>query len=145
MTVWVVCADSARARIFSAESARDQLSEVQDLSHPESRIRPRDMVSDRDGRRADSVGRGMHGVGGERDEPKREEAERFARTLGQTLNEAGRSGRYQRLHILAAPAFLGLLRHHLADDVRTLLRSETAANIVTQGIKEIRAHLPERL
>lgn len=144
MTVWVVGADSARARIYNAASG-GKLTELRDLLHPQSRTRPEDLVSDRPGRRANSLGRGLHGVGGEHDAPHKEEADRFARELANVLDEAARKGRYERLHVIAAPSFLGLLRKHLSNETRKRVASEVTANIATHAVSEIRAHLPKRL
>ena len=46
MSVYVIVADSARARILSGDAGSGPLLEKQDLVHPESRQRQQDLVSD---------------------------------------------------------------------------------------------------
>ena len=53
---WIVVADSARARIFEADSHSGSCSEVADLTHPASRAHERDLASDRPGRAFDRSG-----------------------------------------------------------------------------------------
>ena len=38
MTMMIVVADSARARIFTADSARSPLNEIETMAHPEARM-----------------------------------------------------------------------------------------------------------
>lgn len=142
MSIWVVCADSARARIFSATRA-GVLTEFEDLVHPESRNHNRDLVSDRPGRSSAPSGQ-RHTVGHE-SEPSEHEAQRFAKELAAFLNKAFHKERVQRLHLVAAPAFLGMLRTYLDAPLRACVKSETASNLITESAENIRARLPTRL
>ncbi|MCW8920233.1 MAG: host attachment protein, partial [Sedimenticola sp.] len=69
---WVVVADTSRARIFSAENAFSPLVEIQTLDHPEARLHPGDLVSDKSGRDR-STGARSHDIG-HLDEAKHDEA-----------------------------------------------------------------------
>ncbi len=106
----------------------------------------RDLASDRPGQQPNVRGAAgqSHTVGHETD-PKHEEADRFARSVAATLNAACQEGTCERLHVIAAPAFLGMLRKHLSAAARRALASEVSANIVAHDASEIRNHLPERL
>ena len=143
MTVWVLAADASRARIFQATSSQGALEELTDLLHPESRLREQGLVSDSPGRERDPGGTG-HTMGHE-DDAAREEWDRFAREVSQALKTAREAGRVQRLHVLAAPAFLGLLRKHLDPGCRALVASEQDTNVTGMDAKDIRARLPEHL
>ena len=46
-TIWVLVADSARARLLQADGPRGDLTEVQSLVHPESRMKDSQLESDR--------------------------------------------------------------------------------------------------
>ena len=145
MSVWVLCADSTRARIFEALEG-GVLRENEDIVWPQARVHGRDLASDRPGQQPNvrgGVGQ-SHTVGHETD-PKKHEADRFARSIAATLNAACRDGTCERLHVVAAPAFLGLLRTHLDAGARRALSSEVAANVVTHDVSDIRQHLPQRL
>ena len=143
MTTWVVVADNSRARFFSAEKPASPLSEVMDLAHPESRLREGELVTDKSGRDRNPA-RGAHGVGSE-DTHKQEEAERFALMLCDELEKARNADRFHKLYIVAAPAFLGLLRKHQSPGVRQRIVQEIDKNLTTHDPTAIRSHLPKYL
>ncbi len=144
MTIWVLAADAARARIFSAESSHGGLKEVADLVHPQSRVHARDAASDEPGTTFDRVGQGQHAMGNEVD-PKNEEAIRFAKEVATKL-DAGRTARqFEKLYVVASPKFLGALRAALSEPTRKLVAAEIDKNLVAHGIEEIRAQLPTHL
>jgi protein required for attachment to host cells len=141
---WVVVADSTGARIFGAESASSGLSEVETLAHPEGRMHDRDITTDLPGRSFDSKGNARHVMEPPTD-PKHELAIEFARTIARHL-DAGRVKRdYEQLVIVAAPAFLGLLREQLNNHCRKLVAFELNKSLVHQTPEEIRSHLPKLL
>ena len=144
MSVWVLAADSSRARLFQADSRTGAISELEDMVHPASRIKERGLVTDRAGRDVAPGGGGGHSMGHE-DAAEREEIERFAREVGGKLCAARKAGRYRRLHVLAAPRFLGALRKHLDAETRAVLISEQDANVTSEDVAAIRARLPRRL
>ena len=144
MTVTVIVADSSRARFFSAGPERGQLSEERDMVRPESRLREQDLVSDRPGGQTDSGGRGMHSVGHEKDS-HRQQVERFARDLCGEVERLRQQGGMRRFYLVAAPAFLGLLRANLSKSCRELLAGEVDKNLCAHPVDDILAHLPKRL
>lgn len=144
MIVWVLAADSSRARLFQASSRTGSISEVEDMVHPASRLKEQGLVTDRAGRDVAPGGGGGHSMGREHD-AEREELERFAREVGGKLCAARKAGRYERLHVLAAPRFLGALRKHLDAETRAALVSEQDANVTSEDVSAIRARLPKRL
>ena len=140
---WVVVADNSRARIFEAARPDSELVEIQTLAHPEARLHESALVSDRDG---SGVGYGgtTHGFGTEH-VAKDEESVRFAADLCEQLEQARNQQAYDKLYIIAAPAFLGMLRKHQSKGVRTLVSQELSKNLATQDAGTIRSHLPEQL
>ena len=144
MSVWIVAADSSRARLFQAQSRLGAISELESMVHPASRLKEQGLVSDRAGRDVAPGGGGGHSMGHEHD-AEREELERFAREVGGKLCSGRREGRFQRLHVLAAPRFLGALRKHLDAETRAVLITELDANVTSEDASAIRARLPRRL
>lgn len=144
MTIWVLAADAARARIFSAETPHGGLKEVADLVHPQSRVHARDAASDEPGTTFDRVGQGQHSMGKQID-PKNEEAIRFAKELATTLDNGRTSGKFSKLYVVASPRILGELRAALSEPTRKLVVAEVDKNLVAHKIEEIRAQLPARL
>ncbi len=144
MKTWVIAADSSRARILAAENVKGQLVEVEDLVHPEARLREQGLGSDAPGRSFDSAGQGRHAMGKEHD-AKQQEAIRFAKRVCETLTTARNEGRFEKLYIVAAPAFLGLLRDCLDPTTQSLVAGEVDKNLAGHTVKEIRQHLPDFL
>jgi len=142
MTTWVLVADNSRARFFAAEKAKGPLREVQDLVHPQARLRAGDLVTDRPGRDR-NPGVGGHDVG--EDSPKLDGADRFALEVCGAL-EAGRTGgAFSKLYVVAAPQFLGLLRKHQSASLRQLVAGEVHKNLTTHDSADIRRYLPDYL
>ena len=141
--VWIVAADSSRARIFSAES-QQELHEIEVLSHSESRLQEQQLQADQPGRTFDSRGDGRHAYVQETD-PKKNEANKFAHQVSDYLNEANKKNRFDRMVIIAAPAFLGQLREVLPKGVAQKVSESVAKNVTTMSPEQIREHLPFRI
>jgi protein required for attachment to host cells len=140
MKTWVVVAESSRARLFSVVNRVSPLSEVEDFCHVEGRAKDQDMDSDRPGRAFDSMGENRHAMDRSVD-AKRHEAEMFAKRIAERL-EAGRvEGRYTQLILIAAPEFLGVLRHNLNPGTAKLVSSPIDKNLVQKSETEIRHYL----
>lgn len=142
--IWVLVADSARARLFEASGAKAPLQEQTDLVMPSARLQEQDLVSDRPGRSFDSGGEGRHAM--EPTTPRKEvESDRFAARIAALLEAERVAGTYTRLILVAPPAFLGQLRGALTDPVRALVTSELNQDLVRFDVDAIREHLPERI
>jgi len=143
-TTWIIVADSGHCRCFEAATRTAPLTEVADLVMPTSRLREQDLVSDRPGRAFDRFGEGRHAME-PRTPAKEVEGRRFAAQIASTLDTARQDGRFDRLGIVAAPAFLGLLRQELSSPLQSLVVLELDKDLTRLGAEEIRSHLPERL
>ena len=142
--MWVLVANSAQARILTAASPSGALEEFECLAHPASRLRDQDIASDRPGRTFDRYGPGRHGKAPEVT-PREEEAVRFAEQVAARLRQAHATGEFDRLTIVAAPHFLGLLRERLGPQVSKAVVETLDKDFATLAPAEIRARLPERL
>lgn len=138
--IWVLVADSSRARLFCAEKALAPLQEVQSFVHPESRVRTQDLVTDRQGRSMGNNRTMDHDV-----EPKKQEAMAFAKQLSEHLKNGRHQGHFKKLYITASPAFLGLLRDKLDPKTAQLVVEAISKDFTQLDPVQIRKHLPERL
>ena len=143
MSVWVVAADAARARIFAAEGADGALAEIEDRVHPQSRQREGDRTSDAAGSGRSSGG-GGHAYTDVRDGDALE-AERFAAELASVLDRAAREERFSRLYLLAGPSFMGHLRPHLDPHTAERIAGEQTVGVTHESVADIRKRLPKRL
>ncbi len=137
--IWVVAADSSRARIFQTTGSRKPLEEIEVLAHPESRLHEGDLSDDGPGMVHESHGDGRHLTDNYR---KQYEAEVFAREVCKRLHEARAGGSFDRLYLLASPAFLGHLRDGMDAPTRKLIQAEVDKNVVLAKPEQIRDHLP---
>jgi len=141
---WILVADSSRARIFTAATPSAPLEELEDLTHPESREHEQDLVTDLPGKHRNDTGIGAHGFQDEV-EPKEQETINFAKYLARHLDDNRKKNRFQRLILVAAPSFLGLLRNELPDTTRKTVIYTLDKNLTQHTPEDIRAHLPEYL
>lgn len=136
---WVVVANGAIARIFSL--AKGYLTELTVLTHPETRMHGHDLVSDRPGSSFGSNGFGRYAME-QHTLPQKNEAEHFAKEVAQYLDLHHRKNEFQQLHVIAAPAFLGLLRHRLHAETQKGVLSELDKDLVEESPLQIRSYLP---
>jgi protein required for attachment to host cells len=140
---WVLVADSSRARIFAVDSPTSPLTEFRTLVHPEGRQHEQDITSDLPGSQAGQDGR-HHAVSSETD-PKKTEAIKFAKSISDYLEESINKHAYTRLVVVAAPAFLGLLREHMGPESSKRITLELDKDLTQHSTDDIRQHLPNRL
>ena len=110
---------------------------------PEARLHEGDLVTDRAGQDR-NPGVAGHGLSGERPH-KHDIAERFAAQVCEELETARNQGQFRKLYVVAAPAFLGMLRHHQSPALRQLIVAEIDKGLATQDPAAIRKALPDFL
>lgn len=142
--LWVIVADSAQARIFSAATPLGPLAEEGNLVHGEGRLRRQDLVSDDGGRAYDSQGAGRHGMEPKTD-ARTQEQTNFALEINQYLEQAFREGAFARLYLVAPPAMVGCLREKLGKQLQSILVGTLDKNLARIKAENIRSHLPEKL
>ncbi|MDQ3775040.1 MAG: host attachment protein [Pseudomonadota bacterium] len=129
---WVVVAESTRARIFAFQQAGLAMQELEGLTHPASRAHERDLP----GRSFDSFGSGRHAME-EEVSLKQQKAIVFAREISDRLELARTCGEFDQLTLVAAPAFLGLLRENLSAVTHKLIVRTIDKSLVQRNEAEI--------
>jgi protein required for attachment to host cells len=140
---WIVVADACRARFFSADKPASPLREIETLTNPQARLHEGDLVSDRSGR--DSGANGSSHDFGSGKRAKEEIANRFASEVCAHLEYSRHRNTFDKLYVMGAPAFLGMLRKHQSAGLRNLISDEIAKDLTTQTPERIRAQLPQYL
>ncbi len=141
---WIRAADNSHARIFTTRTPSSPLQELETLTHPESRLHEQKLTSDLPGSAGGKGAGARHAYQSESD-PKEYEAEQFARDVASHLQDALDAGQYEQLLMVASPSFLGALRGHLSDRVRSTVCYEADKNVTLHSPEDIRARLPEYL
>jgi protein required for attachment to host cells len=139
--IWVLVTDSSEARIYSARNLRGELELVETLTHEASRLHARDLGSDVPGRVHDRFGPGRHSLD-QGQKLKSAEKQRFGREIATCLAEAQRQKKFDRLVVMAGPAFLGILRDCFSKPVAETVIAEISKDLVAHDVAAIRAHLP---
>lgn len=137
----IVVADQAEAIFYDASSLDVRPREVGRISDPLARKHDRDLVSDRPGRTYESVGGARHALEREND-PRHQEAVRFARRISCRLDDALKRGEFGQLVVAAGPPFLGLMRQELSQQVKKRVVLEIGKDLVHGAVEDLRRHLP---
>lgn len=137
-TTWILVAHRSGARLFENFGPGKGLKLLEDLPHPEGRLKNSEIDSDRPGRAFDNFGGARHSMSTER-APIERVAQRFAKELSEKLVKGRVQNRYKKLVLVAEPRFLGELRNSL-DSPTTALVSATLAKdlggIMTQDLPQ---------
>jgi protein required for attachment to host cells len=75
--------------------------------------------------------------------PRRHEAALFAQKIADRLERARRDDEFDRLVVMAPPAFLGLLRQALSQSLRASVAAEVNKSLVQRPLSVMQAHLPD--
>lgn len=141
---WTLVADRTRARLFSSSRASEPLVELRDFLNPDGRELAQELVTDRSSRMPGMVGR-ARGALEERTSPEEHAAEVFARRICAALERGLVDHACDRLVLVAAPEFMGLLHGCASKRVRAATAFELGKNLTSLDPDEIRAYLPAQV
>jgi protein required for attachment to host cells len=146
MNVRIVVADESKARFYDTSRSDGALREAGSLENPGARLHDRDLASDRPGRSFSSARAGSgavthHAFGGT-DGPRKHEAGLFAKRIVHELERELRDERFERVVLIAGPAFLGLLRDALPEGLRSRVVAEVVKDLAHQDVDAVQAHVP---
>ncbi len=137
--VYFVVADQSRARIFTAKAPLGRLREVDDIIHPEARQHDSELGTDKPGSNAGTDG-ARHAMPS-RETLREHEAQVFARTLAEHIEQQRVAGGFAQLVLIAPPHFLGMLRDELSAPCQKMLIRSVDKNLTTLSADEVREHL----
>jgi protein required for attachment to host cells len=140
MSIWILVAESSRAKLFSAANSKSPINEIEDIAHPEGRMHEGDLVSDKPGSDGGSMGQGRH-IFDDKVSAREQEVKRFAKSLATRLESARNDGSFQKLVLIAPAAFLGALRSELGKDVMNLVSREVDKNLIQQPTENFRQYV----
>ncbi|MBZ0105030.1 MAG: host attachment protein [Sulfuricella denitrificans] len=138
-TTWILVANASIARLYANHGPKKGLQLIKELAHPESREKAANLVSDRPGHNP-GAGDG-HGSFVPSASPKHNEAERFAQQLAHEMDNGRTSNSYTRAILVAAPAFMGLLKGCINSHVSKLVSEDVDKDYTKATEKELAGHL----
>ena len=139
--VFLVVAESSRAKIFQTDMHLSEMIELEDMVHPASRQHERDITSDLPGRGASSGEGSHHGID-DQSNARKEEVDIFARQIDKHLAAMLDQGQFEKLALVASPKFLGHLRKHLSGRLADKIVYELDKDLLHCKETELKAHLP---
>ncbi len=138
-TTWILVANASLAKLYANLGPKKGLSLLKELTHPESREKGADLVSDRPGQ-MHSPGNG-HRAAQSKSDPKTNEARSFAQQLAHELNHARTTQKYDRAILVAPPAFMGLINEKLDSQTAGLVSDRFEKDYTKASDKELVGHL----
>lgn len=138
-TTWILVANASIATVYASAGPGLGLSRIKALTHPQSRMKNADLVSDRAGH-MQSSGDG-HGSRQPHTEPKQNEADHFARELAQELEHGRNAKLFEHVILVAPAAFIGLINEKLDPQTAKLVTSRYEKDYTQITDKELAAHL----
>lgn len=141
---WIIVADAAKARVFSAVKLKDKWTVVAELYHPESRQKISKLYRDSPNVMSSSANTGKDVI-----EPatdlKEKEVDTFAREVSDFLEDNHHGNVFDQLYVIAAPGFLGTLRPMLHKGVDDKIVTSINKNITDLNVDELQERLQQHL
>lgn len=141
-TQWILLANAGVAQLYGRPSANAALTAVESFSHPDSRLKGRELAGDRPGHE-----RSDNSAAGSRFEPhtplRRKPQLAFARELAGYLDHALAAGRFDALWLFASSPFLGELKAQLSDGVRQRLQYTQDSDLSALPLRALEARLAD--
>ena len=143
--VWILVCDNSIAKIYVYDKTLRQLNLITELNHPEGRMRNNQLESSPRGTtEAGVIAYGNRALATDRNS-KHHNMEIFAKHIMQHLADNAIEHIYDKLFIIAPPAFMGLIRSNMHKCVKPTLANEITKNLVAHNIEQIRKYLPKYL
>jgi protein required for attachment to host cells len=141
-TTWILIADRARARLFSAEWPElTEFQELRDFAHPAGAARAGDVEADGPGRLYEASGP-KHAADRQTDY-RHHTAVEFSRELVAELQTGKTRNAYGRLVIIAPALFLGVLREQLPDPLKALVVADLDKDLTQARAETIQSEVGE--
>jgi len=141
---WLLIADGSRAKVFESVRARNALHEIDDMALAIDLPKSGEILADKPGRTFDSVGAGRHAKENPTD-PHRHLKRNFASKVVGELRRAMLANRFDRLILVAPPAFLGDLREELPKNLKDKVADEITSDLTNTPEQQLQTHLKDIL
>ena len=150
MRVRVIVADQSEARFYDLNALDARLQPAGRLTDPDAHSQEHELATERAARGsnrsavADAGRRATltpHSAGTD-PRPRKDAAMRFARQVAAELDAARQRDSFDRIVLVAGPAFIGLLRSALSEAVRATLVAEVRKDLVRQDESIVHAYVP---
>ncbi len=136
---WIMVANSNDCRIYEYDQHIEKLNLIDEIKHPENRLKNHDLDTDRPGHyQSPGFARGAY-------EPEKtthdHAVENFAREMALKLNAGRNKHAYESLVLLMPPAIEGLLLKHLKKQILCMVQQIIQKNMVHLSEHELKQYL----
>jgi protein required for attachment to host cells len=138
--LWVLVADSARARAVLWTGRTSAPQSVPDFDLRFHHEHGRDIMAERPGRVRESHGSARHAIE-PRADPVREAEQRFTAKVVDELRRRHANDEFDRLFLVAGPTMLGDLRSALSKDLQDIVQGELGKDLTHLTNNQLREHL----
>jgi protein required for attachment to host cells len=146
MRVRLIVADQSEARFYDLDGMDAQLHPAGRFVDPDAPVRDPELGAALRGYDRSVDGNSRVAVGSRsasaEPRPRKDAAMRFARQVAAELDAARRRDGFDRIVLMAGPAFIGLLRSALSERVRATLVAEVRKDLITEDLGGVRALVP---
>jgi protein required for attachment to host cells len=141
---WLLIADGSRAKVLESLGAHETPREIEDMTLTIDLPKSGELLADRPGRTFDSVGAGRHAKENPTD-PHRHLKRSFAGRMVDELRRAMLARRFDRLILVAPPAFLGDLREEMPKELKAKVADEIALDLTNAPKEQLLARVKDIL
>lgn len=145
MKTLIVVAQRDGARLYEWTTRAEPLRLIEELAHPEGRLREGDLDTDKSGASYESSAFGASSAAVRTVSATAHLAVVFAHRVALRIEQARVAHRFDRLVLVSGPRFLGLLRDELSEPTRALVRHEIVKNLGHASAQELKNHLEPEL
>lgn len=139
----VVVANAVEARLFTTDRRFSTLHEMASLQNPDGRLREGDLVAGEGGQRGNQpLQGGRSALGGQ--SVKQHRKEEFAAAIAKSIARCMLDANAPRLHLIAGPEILGLLRRQLDEPICKRIVGEIRKDLSCLSPEEISEALKQR-
>lgn len=140
---FILIGNSSRALVYATNKKHphDSLQYITELTHPESRKKGIELITDRPGSyQTDHSTRGafVNHVG-----PKEKEADQFAKIINDYLEEENKKRAFHDLIVISPPHFFGLLEKHFSKHLFNCIKKVIQKDYTSSTEPELRKILQE--
>lgn len=143
MNNWILVAGRANAKVFTRIARNEPVKLIKEFSCPQGKLHEGDLVTGGEGAVFQSAAQGQQRSTETEVSASEHEAEKFAKSLSQTLRDARLKGEFDHLELVADPAFLGHLRSAIDSNTMKLVVREVDKSVVEKPMRELQEYLEE--
>ncbi|MDP3561669.1 MAG: host attachment protein [Legionellaceae bacterium] len=140
---WIMVANSNDCRIYEYDKNIKKLTLINEISHPENKLKNRDLITDRPGHYSlNATTRGSY-------EPEMNTHDtavnKFAKEMALYLNAGRNKHAYDQLILLMPPVMEGLLIKHLKKQIFSYIEQIVQKNLVNLSEHELKLYVAKLL